>query len=431
MPAGLPIRLVQENGKLIELDATSMTLTTERKVGGAPIPFTGSLRMGADFNVNTALINIQGVIVDDREGSSSAKADSLINFGRKSGSSVGVPWASYSNINALLSSGTKRIVLGATDGSSHNITFTRSGSLISGEVAAYSSNGGAGSTPTILVYLSSDLQSASDTTVDNAQNLLAKKIASALVDYITAQLSSKFTAALENTSNQEGNRDAYGVRITQVTFGREGNNSTPLFVFFGGTNVYNTSTFNTPEITTFSGGTTGGKKSAGDKVMDLYGILNNSVTDAGRKIAGGVALVGGLFGAAVSLGATPLTAGTSAAGTVAGGSAALAGLNVLVNPLDNDEKDYIIGIQIPYNSTITASDGELYTARNFFMPTGFGKHGLDKTSVNNTNPASVEFDTGDAFTGIQGAVQKMDIAYDAGETVYNFNMLFAPVDVLI
>ena len=138
-----------------------------------------------------------------------------------------------------------------------------------------------------------------------------------------------------------------------------------------------------------------------------------------------MALVGGIAGAVLG------AAATGGASVVGGGAVALAGLNVLVNPLDNDEKDYIIGIQIPYNSTITASDGELYTARNFFMPTGFGKHGLLKTSVNNTNAASVEFDTSDAFTGIQGAVQKMDISYDAGETVYNFNMLFAPVDVLI
>ena len=423
MAKGVPIRLVQENGKLIELDATTMTLTTERKVGGAPLPFTGSMRFGADFNVNTALINIQGVIVDDREGSSSAKASSLINFGRKSGAGSGVPWASYANIRALLNSiaVSRRIRLKSTNGSSNVVSFTESGSLISGEVAAYSSNGGAGSTPTILVYLSSDLQSASDSTVDAAQNLLAKKIAAALTAYIGAQLSSKFTASLVNTSNQEGNRDAYGVKITQAVFGTGGNNSTPFFNRTINTNQYNSPSFEAPLVTLFSGGTTGGKKSAGDKAMDLYGILNNSVTDAGRKLAGGVAIVGGIAGAVL----------TGGAGIVAGGAVALAGLNVLVNPLDNDEKDYIIGIQIPYNSTITASDGELYTARNFFMPTGFGKHGLLKTSVNNTNAASVKFDTSDAFTGIQGAVQKMDISYDAGETVYNFNMLFAPVDVLI
>jgi len=435
MPAGVPIRLVQENGKLIELDATNMTLTTERKVGGAPMPFTGSFRVGADFNVNTALINIQGVITDDREGSSSNKASCLINFGRKGGSSVGVPWASYSNVNALLSASTRTITFTNTAGDDKTVGFTSSGSLISGEVAAYSATGGAGSTPTVLVFLSSDLQSASDSTVDTAQNLLAKTIATAVAAYINAQHSSTLTAAVETVSNQENNRDSYGVRVTQVSFGSDGNTQTPVFNVTGGTNVYNTATFNAPEFSTFTGGTTGGKKSAGDKAMDLYGILNNSVTDTGRKLAGFGAVIGGIGGMVASLGGTAATAGLGAPAAVGGftasASLAGAGLSSFVGSFDEEKKDYIIGIQIPYNSTITSSDGELYTARNFFMPTGFGKHGLEKTSVNNTLPASVDFDPHNAFTGIQGAVQKMDIAYDAGETVYNFNMLFAPIDMLI
>ena len=417
MPAGVPIRLVQENGKLIELDATSMTLTTERKVGGAPMPFTGSLRLGADFNVNTALINIQGVIVDDREGSSSSKATSLINFGRQSGSNVSRAWATYDNVNSLLDRTNKKIRFQNASEDLKNVTFTESGSLISGEVAAYSATGGSGSTPTVLVYLSPDLQSASDTTVDNAQRLLAKKIASAVVAYINAQHSSTLTAAVETVADYEGVRDSYGVRVTQVSFGATGNNASPYWELSSPNNTYNSVLFSTPDQTSFSGGATGGRKSAGDKVMDLYGILNNSVTDTGRKLAGVGAVVGGIAGAVATLG-TSLTIAT-------------AGLAVVVNSRDDERKDYIIGIQIPYNSTITSTDGELYTARNFFMPTGPGKYGLDKTSVNNTKPASVDFDTGDPFTGIQGAVQKMDIAYDAGETVYNFNMLFAPVDVLI
>lgn len=431
MPAGVPIRLVQENGRLIELDATSMTLTTERKVGGAPIPFSGSLRLGADFNVNTALINIQGVIVDDREGSSSSKATSLINFGRQSGSNVSRAWATYDNVNALLDRTTKKIRLQNANEDLKDVTFTQSGSLISGEVAAYSATGGSNSSPTVLVYLSPDLQSVSDTTVDNAQRLLAKKIASAVVAYINAQHSSTLTAAVETVADYEGIRDSYGVRVTQVSFGATGNNMSPYWFLSSPNNAYNSVLFSRPDQTSFSGGVTGGKKSAGDKVMDLYGILNNSVTDTGRKLAGAGAFLGGLAGAVISAGATPLTGGASAAGVVAGGSVAISGLATFINSTDDERKDYIIGIQIPYNSTITSTDGELYTARNFFMPTGPGKYGLDKTSVNNTKPASVAFDTDDPFTGIQGAVQKMDIAYDAGETVYNFNMLFAPVDVLI
>jgi len=421
MPAGVPIRLVQENGKLIELDATNMTLSTERKVGGAPMPFTGSLRLGADFNVNTALINIQGVIVDDREGSSSAKASSLINFGRQGGSNISRAWATYDNVNSLLDRGIKKIVFENAAGTDKVVTFTESGSLISGEVAAYSATGGTNNTPTVLVYLSPDLQSASDTTVENAQRLLAKKVASAVAALINAQHSSTLTAAVETVADYEGARDTYGVRVTQVSFGATGNNASPYWTIGGSNNTYNSVLFSQPDQTTFSGGITGGKKSAGDKAMDLYGILNNSVTDTGRKLAGVGAVVGGLAGAVFG----------GPAGVVGGGALALSGLSTVVRSTEDDRKDYIIGIQIPYNSTITSTDGELYTARNFFMPTGFGKHGLDKTSVNNTNPASVEFDTGDAFTGIQGAVQKMDIAYDAGETVYNFNMLFAPVDVLI
>ena len=424
MPAGVPIRLVQENGKLIELDATNMTLSTERKVGGAPMPFTGSLRLGADFNVNTALINIQGVIVDDREGSSSAKASSLINFGRQGGSNVSRAWATYDNVNALLDRTTKKIRFENAAGNLKDVTFTESGSLISGEVAAYSATGGPNSSPTVLVYLSPDLQSASDTTVDNAQRLLAKKVASAVVALVNAQHSSTLTAAVETVADYEGTRDTYGVRVTQVSLGATGNNASPHWFLSSPNNTYNSVLYSQPDQTTFSGGITGGKKSAGDKAMDLYGILNNSVTDTGRKLAGIGAVVGGLAGIA--------SAGvTGPAGIVGGTSLAISGLSTVVRSTEDDRKDYIIGIQIPYNSTITSTDGELYTARNFFMPTGFGKHGLDKTSVNNTNPASVEFDTGDAFTGIQGAVQKMDIAYDAGETVYNFNMLFAPVDVLI
>jgi hypothetical protein len=39
MAKGIPIRLVQENGNLIELDATSMVLSTTRKVGGSALPW--------------------------------------------------------------------------------------------------------------------------------------------------------------------------------------------------------------------------------------------------------------------------------------------------------------------------------------------------------------------------------------------------------
>lgn len=100
-----------------------------------------------------------------------------------------------------------------------------------------------------------------------------------------------------------------------------------------------------------------------------------------------------------------------------------------INSFYGDD-DYILGIQIPYNSKIQA-DGDTYVARNFFMPTGLKKTPDDKGSEANTLPASTKFSTGDEYTGIQGTVTKMDIFYDAGATVYGFRMDFSPIDNMI
>jgi len=128
-----------------------------------------------------------------------------------------------------------------------------------------------------------------------------------------------------------------------------------------------------------------------------------------------LAAIGGAAGAL-------FTGGLSLALTVAGGG-------LTVNSQFGDD-DYIIGIQIPYNSKIQAG-GDTYVARNFFMPTGNKLKAEDKGSEGNTLPASTTFDTGDNFTGIQGTVTKMDTFYDAGESVYGFRMDFSPIDNMI
>ena len=79
---------------------------------------------------------------------------------------------------------------------------------------------------------------------------------------------------------------------------------------------------------------------------------------------------------------------------------------------------------------VQAADGEKYAVRNFLIPTG--KKTIDeKMSHENNKPASTTFSTDDNTTGIQGAVQKMDIMYDAGEEVYMVKIVFAPIDALI
>ena len=80
---------------------------------------------------------------------------------------------------------------------------------------------------------------------------------------------------------------------------------------------------------------------------------------------------------------------------------------------------------------IQAADGDKYAVRNFLVPTGRRKQIADKMSDGNSNPASVEFDTGDNMTGIQGTVNSFTAVYDAGEQVYGFKLTFVPIDIIM
>jgi hypothetical protein len=265
--------------------------------------------------------------------------------------------------------------------------------------------------------------------VDHASSSYANDMATAVAAYINGELSAYFSAAtVSGSARYDDSTSACAVEITYVTKSDEPNGEskkTPAYVKRG----RNSGQFNSPEITKFSGGATSEKKSAGDKVQDIYGIINNSTTKAGRAVTTGL-LVGAAALAVV--GTAGLAAAPIAASAGIGGSAVLMGANAARQ--GETKQDYICGIQIPYNSMIKSTDGEQYVARNFFMPTGriFTRGGKEKGSEKNDQPASVTF-SHDASekTGIQGAVQKMDITYDAGETIYNFNLIFAPIDNLL
>lgn len=386
MAKGIPIRLVQENGNLIELDATNMVLSTTRKVGGAALPWTGSRRIGMDWNVNSAMINIQGIIADDRDGTSARAHSASINFGLRNQVNGPRQWNTSDNLSQLLGVELELQSFSASTVSQFDsITFTNTASA---GATAYSATGGAGSSPTVLV---------------NTSDATPEQIATAVAAYINAQLSSKYSASVITAKKSDGSSNlsdaSCQVNVTMATSPTALTPDTgtrivtPRFRKVGtSTDSSSGSYFKHPVINLFSGGTIATLKSAGDKVQDLYGIINNST----RRSRIGSAL-------------TLMDTGQQSR---------------------SDIRDYIVGIQIPYNSTLKAEGGEKYVARNFFMPTGF-YYGKEKTSEGNDLPASVDLDLANELTGIQGAVQKFDITYDAGESVYNFNMIFAPIDNMI
>jgi hypothetical protein len=81
---------------------------------------------------------------------------------------------------------------------------------------------------------------------------------------------------------------------------------------------------------------------------------------------------------------------------------------------------------------LKAEDGSEYSPMNFFMPTGLGFGDASLKGSAGAEPAGTEFSAkSKERTGIQGAIQKLDITYDAGETAYNFNIIFAPIDNIL
>lgn len=401
---GVPIRLVHDNGQLTEINATSMTMTTQRKTGGMPTPFTGGIRVGLDLNMNKGMILINAVLTDDRNlvGSNvAAKARmdfSFIVLGGQIQSYLDGDGATNSNIAKLFSNtyfvssdefSFSTIRLTSHDGTSFNIKLKK---LSSG---------------TFTNTTNTDYTIG----INPTGSLTAAGFATAFADLInnTSNLAAKFTAS-KSDSAVTGQTNTV-VTITQDVTGEDGNNLTPTF-------LQKPSTYNPPSHEKFAGGLTVSKRSAGDKAMDLYGIMNNS-----KKEGFGKALLGaGMIGAGVAI--TGASFGTA---TPVGVGVAAAGAGILMDGAGKGS-GYIKGIQIPYNSTIQA-DGDTFVARNFIMPTGFGKSFNDKRSDNNSKPAGATF-TGNR-TGIKGTVNKLDITYNAGENVYDIVMQFVPVDFLL
>ena len=375
---GTPIRLVQENGNLIELEATTFALTTEREVTPTSLSALGGARIAIDLNKSRALIVMQGVISDDRFTTGAAFAQGVVDF------SVALNGASFllqSNIDAMINATSFSVQLKDSSGNLYTARFIQSASLgRNGNDITIKTNSGTYVNQTQLPTYFADW-------VNNATggNLSATIVDSEITGYSNGAVLIKQTA-----SGEGGNQSAYPKMLYVPSY--TSNVTNPVIA----------------RTVKFQGGSTGKKKSAGDKAMDLYGIINNSSREINAELTFDNFLTSlGSFAAAFA------SSGTS-----------------FVNNLSGDG-DYIVGIQIPYNSTIQA-DGDTYVARNFFMPTGPLQSRFSKTSEANISPAGATFEIRDTgFTGIQGVMSKLDITYDAGESVYNFDLTFYPADATI
>jgi len=404
MPAGVgvPIRLVRNDGELIPLLAESITMTVERSVGSMAMPFTGSTRFGMDLNMSKAAIVIQGVFVDDALDRALSGTNAFGDIDFAVSEDIGIVWLTGAGAATLatVSPATyeQTILLLDSDGNNHKMRLTNGFNVGTGPTTD------AGDT--MLVHIGN-----STTAAQVSGALVTALNQTTHPSGVSHRPGNFFTATQVNSEVASTATGGIGVnsrvRIEHDTAGVFGG-KTPSFSEWNDTDVAGPNSI--PRHTPFRGGkVSGASKSAGDKAMDLWGTLNN-MNDGG--------LIVGSIGAALTI----LTGGSGGAWDEADGI------------IDFKYGDYIIGIQIPYHSLVQATGGEDYVQRNFFMPTGAHHNKLSKDSEANENSVDVEFKSygskGD-YTGIKGTVQQFMVTYDAGETVYKYQMTFLPIDWIV
>jgi len=468
--ANIPVRFVRADGRTIQLPVTTLTLDVDRGTMAMPLPFLGSSRLGVDLNLSKAVILLEGVFTDDDlfNIGTPTSSTALIDFSRIEENdsifltentrfdnndmidnllvgrtvdvlSQGNPRfalvsangltqfinATKSSISHSLSSGNYQFSIGTTDGiQGGNLAAGGSGYSIGNNIAT---SGGAGSNCKVnitgvsgsgavtsftiahpgknfavgnTITISGGGGNATFTVSQVGTALTATQMAKNLVALINdGTLSTPLTNySASLVSSPSSGESEVAVKIIQTTTGEDGDTNSP---FFGG----NWSSQIKPRFETFDGGSSAegvfSGMSAGDKVMSLYATLNNSNNPG--------------IGAA-------LTAMTGGGMTKTG-----------IEKANNKYGDYIMGIQVPFNSSINATDGSKYKPVNFFMPTG-ARETQESKSVDNALSASTKVDDasdGNSRAFIKGFVTKATFVQIGGEPVYTFNIQFTPANIIL
>jgi len=398
------VRLIRKDGGLLHLDATSFSISVSRSIPVIPIPVLAE-RMGIDTNSVQTDIQLDVVLRDDDCASTqfqSKAAKASIDFGANATSTDGITsqWFGGSVASASALNGKSFDISSLFISQSRlrkpiRVTFDSS--------TASHTTTGTSNTPKTTVGISGVTTPAGLAT--------AVKTALEAANYSPTQVATdggtRFTDIF-TISAGEGKISTLGnskLTFTQIELGGNGNNDSPIFW----TDADANETVK-PLHEFFRGGTAHNCRSAGDKLQDLIGYVGNA------SLMGAVGSIFDLFG--------------SEAGGEPGGIEFDAGFAADLGDFGND---YIVGLQLPYNSliqkTAVNADEQHYVTRNLLIMSGINSVDA-QSSVGNVFPSGVAFDVKDKFTGIRGTVVGMNMGYDAGNNIYEGSITFQPLDFI-
>ena len=389
------VRLIRNDGEIIVLDVTQYSMNITRSVPILNVPVLGT-RYAADMNMVSADFRLSVVLSDD---------DCTASLFEKTAAVASIDFSALKDN----SGGSHPIMMSGDTGS---VSAADLNGLYFEIETAYTGEN-TNRKPIRVVFNSG---SSSNTRSNNPQTItvgisgittgaaLASAIKTALedntltpstTDQLTTDGGTNFTDAF-TISLGVGKNLATNCKITFTAKekGFAGNNETPLFsTTFAG---------NTPFFETFGGAKDKSCKSAGDKLQDLIAYVGNAnlAGTSGRPFDGGGNKIESLIENDFSL--------------VAGQS-----------------NDYIIGMQLPYNSTITSSSANSdYVERNLIIINGLTTADEQDSEANKLSVSTL-FDPTDKKTGIAGTVVSMSFAYNAGENIYEGDLTFQPIDFIV
>lgn len=391
--AGLGVRLVRRDGVLINLDCTDYMIQINRNVTTVPVPFTAE-RFGGDLNMVATSIRLNCIIKDDNCPDITASVTSALGSIDFSQTTLGFETTDdYSQITPILKT---RLMTG--DGGPESRTS------LSGSTLTVNARNADGEEVPLTITFNSTADSGTDSAdmgirIDNLSDDKGSTLSGRVRTLIAANTtwSALVTATLEATLRDTGSEKSR-VKLTMVNKGGMGAiTASPIWSPAG--------TSRQPSISYFSGGSAQDCFSAGDKVQNLLGSVANNT------VLGGV---GGLLFDSATM-----------------------NLDILGNTADPDYvNDYIIGLQLPYNSfsgavagTTSVTTPQSYTGKNFIYATGFGNK--SKGAASNTQDSSIEFDVSSKYTGVRGTVTSLEFKYNAGNTTYDASITFQPLDLIL
>lgn len=391
---GVPIRLIRKDGGVINLDCTDYMMSITRSIITVPIPITAE-RFGADLNMVQAEIRMECIVVDDDCTTIDygvSYAASTIDFSYRDlktddDDTAHSPWLSGDGGSATVAQlgGTINpayFLLTSTDGTEFKITL-KNASVVDDGITGND--------------IEVDIRSA-DTAIT-----MVTAITTALASH--TDFIAKFSVvAGVGVNEQVSTTQNTKIVFTQKVGGSDGATDTPTLNSGTHTHEVHISPFNYVEDT--------GCRSAGDKIQNMLAtVSNNSVLGAMGKI--------GQFG----------SSGGGFKGLTLQGEASIVGTN---------KSDYIVGLQLPYNSLAQASLSNVgdpvggYNVRNFLIVTGGNMAAnLKDASANILDATAQDFVFLDKYTGISGTIKVCEVKYDAGDTIFRATITFQPLDFVM